>query len=144
MGLFDKLFKKNKGVDEDEYLFNFKTINKKDHNLTNVEWLPTIQPIYIDTGSTSLEIDVLYSENKNFLFLNTDYFNKAMKVVKTIVALNGGASKFKKLNKTELENMTKIVGYSGLSYKSCYEGSSFKISCVELTLTFEVKIEKNK
>jgi len=129
---------------KDENLFNFKTINKRDHNLINVEWLPTIQPIYIDTGETHLKEDVLYTDEKNFVFLNSRSLNKANKVVETIVALNGGVSKFKKLNKAELDNMTKIDDYFGQSYKSCYEGHSFKISCVDLSISFEVRIQNNK
>ena len=54
---------------ENEKLFNFKKVSRKDHNTIDIDWLSNIKPIYIDTGSTNLKDDVLYSESNDFIFI---------------------------------------------------------------------------
>ena len=129
---------------ENEKLFNFKKVSRKDHNTIDIDWLSNIKPIYIDTGSTNLIDDVLYSESNDFIFLNTYNRNYALDVVNTIIAMSGGVKKFIKYTKHELDEITKSINYDGFEYISCYDCDSFRISCLSLTMTFEVKIERIK
>ena len=127
---------------ENEKLFNFKKVSRKDHNTIDIDWLSNIKPIYIDTGSTNLKDDVLYSESNDFIFLNTYNQDYALDVVNTIIAISGGVKKFIKYTKHELDEITKSINYDGVKCISCYDCDSFRISCLELTITFEVKIER--
>ena len=83
MGILDKLFGSSEGKKENEKLFNFKKISQKDHNTIDIDWLSNIKHIYIDTGSTNLKDDVLYSESNDFIFLNTFNHDTALDLVKT-------------------------------------------------------------
>ena len=150
MGILDKLFgnsvkKKENGrvkKKENEKLFNFKKVSRKDHNTIDIDWLPNIKPIYIDTESIEMEEDVLYSESNDFIFLNTLNQDTALDVVENIITMSGGGEKFTKYTKHQLDEINK--NNNGLVYILCYECDSFRISCIALITTIDVRIERIK
>ena len=153
MGILDKLFGKgekkeneNIKIKENEKLFNFKKVSRKDHNAIDIDWLPNIKPIYIDTGSTNLQMDVLYSDSNDFIFLNTSNDDTALDVVKTIITISGEIKKFNKYTKHELDEINKNINYDGVKYICCYDCDTFRISCIENKnfITYEVRIERIK
>ena len=150
MGILDKLFgnsvkeKENGRVKkkENEKLFNFKKVSRKDHNKIDIDWLPNIKPIYIDTGSIEMEYDVLYSESNDFIFLITPNQDTALDVVENIITISGGGEKFIKYTKHQLDEINK--NNNVLVYILCYECDSFRISCIALITTIDVRIERIK
>ena len=150
MGILDKLFgnsvkKKENGrvkKKENEKLFNFKKVSRKDHNTIDIDWLPNIKPIYIDTESIEMEEDVLYSESNDFIFLITPNQDTALDVVENIITISGGGEKFIKYTKHQLDEINK--NNNGLVYILCYECDSFRISCIPLITTIDVRIERIK
>ena len=150
MGILDKLFgnsvkKKENGrvkKKENEKLFNFKKVSRKDHNKIDIDWLPNIKPIYIDTESIEMEEDVLYSESNDFIFLITPNQDTALDVVENIITMSGGGEKFTKYTKHQLDEINK--NNNGLVYILCYECDSFRISCIALITTIDVRIERIK
>ena len=157
MGILDKLFgkgekkenervkiKENERVEkkENEKLFNFKKVSRKDHNTIDIDWLPNIKPIYIDTESIEMEEDVLYSESNDFIFLNTLNQDTALDVVENIITMSGGGEKFTKYTKHQLDEINK--NNNGLVYILCYECDSFRISCIALITSIDVRIERIK
>ena len=67
-------------------MIKFKKVSRNDHKTVEIDWLSNIKPIYIDTGETDLQYDVLYSDSNDFIFLNTDVKDNAFNVIKTIIA----------------------------------------------------------
>ena len=121
MGILDKLFGKGEKkenerikIKENEKLFNFKKVSRKDHNAIDIDWLPNNKPIYIDTGSTKMKDDVLYSESNDFIFLNTHNEDTALDVVKNIITISGGRKKFNKYTKHQLDEINK--NNNGIKY----------------------------
>jgi len=55
MGILDKLFGKGEKkenerikIKENEKLFNFKKVSRKDHNAIDIDWLPNNKPMSIE------------------------------------------------------------------------------------------------
>ena len=123
-------------------MIKFKKVSRNDHKTVEIDWLSNIKPIYIDTGETDLQYDVLYSDSNDFIFLNTDVKDNAFNVIKTIIAKNGGKKRFVESKKRELDEINKSLP-SGIKCISCFVCDFFKISCMDTMITFEVKIERN-
>ena len=107
MGLFDFLKRKKNSLNINETIKNyekgnqvdnsfiFKTIEREDHSIIELDWLDKMRPIYIDTGETKLHTDVLYTDDGLSVFINVKTEKKANLIIETILS-NNKSSNFNK------------------------------------------------
>jgi tetratricopeptide (TPR) repeat protein len=107
MGLFDFFKRKknslninetNKNYEKENQVDNsfiFKTVEREDHSIIELDWLDKLRPIYIDTGETKLHTDVLYTDDGLSVFINVKTEKKANLIVEAFLT-NNKSSNFNK------------------------------------------------